>query len=117
MRQPLAGEIAARRSLLERLPFATGYGVEIAMLLDVLDAVGLDGIAQVDLDSTTTATSRCSTLSAMAYAVLRVLARRGSSARDACSSSTPRRCCSASASVARRRCVERPPMSPPSSAR
>ena len=36
VRQPLAGEIAARRSLLERLPFATGYGVEIAMLLDVL---------------------------------------------------------------------------------
>ena len=37
-------------SLLERLPFATGYGVEIAMLLDVLDEVGLDGMAQVDLD-------------------------------------------------------------------
>src|SRR5579862_2369611 len=48
--QPLAGEVAARRSLLERLPFATGYGVEIGMLLDVLQAVGLDGMAQVDLD-------------------------------------------------------------------
>ena len=38
--QPLAGEYAARRPLLERLPFATGYGVELALLIDALDAVG-----------------------------------------------------------------------------
>ncbi len=50
MRQPLAGEVAARRELLERLPFATGYGVEIAMLIDVWRKLGLEGIAQVDLD-------------------------------------------------------------------
>ena len=47
--QPLSGELAARRSLLERLPFATGYGLEIAMLIDVLDLVGLDAMAQVDI--------------------------------------------------------------------
>ena len=47
--QPLAGEYAARRHLLERLPFATGYGVEIALLIDALNAVGLDAMAQVDL--------------------------------------------------------------------
>lgn len=47
--QPLAGEYAGRRRLLERLPFVSGYGVEIAMLIDVLHEVGLDGIAQVDL--------------------------------------------------------------------
>lgn len=47
--QPLAGEYAARRHLLERLPFATGYGVEIALLIDALDEVGLDAMAQVDL--------------------------------------------------------------------
>jgi glucosyl-3-phosphoglycerate synthase len=47
--QPLAGEYAARRHLLEQLPFATGYGVEIALLIDALDAVGLDAMAQVDL--------------------------------------------------------------------
>ena len=41
--QPLAGEYAARRELLEQLPFATGYGVEIAMLIDALRLVGLDG--------------------------------------------------------------------------
>lgn len=47
--QPLAGEYAGRRALLERLPFVSGYGVEIAMLVDVLHDVGLDGLAQVDL--------------------------------------------------------------------
>jgi glucosyl-3-phosphoglycerate synthase len=49
--QPLAGEIAARRSLLESIPFLTGYGVEIAMLVDIWGRVGLDGMAQVDLGS------------------------------------------------------------------
>ncbi|HST71909.1 MAG TPA: glucosyl-3-phosphoglycerate synthase [Kocuria rosea] len=47
--QPLAGEYAGRRWLLERIPFVSGYGVEIAMLIDVLEAVGLDAMAQVDL--------------------------------------------------------------------
>lgn len=47
--QPLAGEYAARRTLLERLPFPCGYGVEIAVLIDALGLVGLDGLAQVDL--------------------------------------------------------------------
>jgi glucosyl-3-phosphoglycerate synthase len=47
--QPLAGEYAGRRALLEHLPFVSGYGVEIAMLVDVLHEVGLDGLAQVDL--------------------------------------------------------------------
>jgi glucosyl-3-phosphoglycerate synthase len=49
-RQPLAGEFAARRGLLERLPFATGYGVDIGLLIDAWSAVGLDALAQVDLD-------------------------------------------------------------------
>ncbi|MFF0903131.1 UNVERIFIED_CONTAM: glucosyl-3-phosphoglycerate synthase [Kocuria sp. CPCC 205316] len=47
--QPLAGEYAGRRELLERVPFVSGYGVEIAMLIDVLETVGLDAMAQVDL--------------------------------------------------------------------
>jgi glucosyl-3-phosphoglycerate synthase len=47
--QPLAGEYAARRSLFEQLPFATGYGVEIGLLIDAFRLVGLDGLAQVDL--------------------------------------------------------------------
>jgi glucosyl-3-phosphoglycerate synthase len=47
--QPLAGEYAGRRSALERVPFVTGYGVELALLIDLLSLVGLDGLAQVDL--------------------------------------------------------------------
>lgn len=47
--QPLAGEYAGRRNLLEQIPFVTGYGVELAMLVDLLELVGLDGMAQVDL--------------------------------------------------------------------
>jgi len=47
--QPLAGEYAARRRLLEQLPFPCGYGVELAMLVDALQLVGLDSMAQVDL--------------------------------------------------------------------
>ena len=47
--QPLAGEYAARRALLEQLPFATGYGVEIGLLIDAYRFVGLDALAQVDL--------------------------------------------------------------------
>lgn len=47
--QPLAGEYAARRDLLEQIPFMAGYGVEIAMLVDVVERIGLGSIAQVDL--------------------------------------------------------------------
>lgn len=47
--QPLAGECAARRSLLERLPFPVGYGVEFALLVDTAEMLGVDAIAQVDL--------------------------------------------------------------------
>jgi glucosyl-3-phosphoglycerate synthase len=47
--QPLAGEYAGRRSLLERLPFVQGYGVDIALLIDAVAAVGAEHLAQVDL--------------------------------------------------------------------
>jgi glucosyl-3-phosphoglycerate synthase len=47
--QPLAGEYAARRSLLERLPFPCGYGVELGLLVDTLGVAGLDALAQVDV--------------------------------------------------------------------
>jgi glucosyl-3-phosphoglycerate synthase len=50
VRQPLAGEIAVRRDLLVRLPFLCGYAVDVGLLIDAWRAVGLDGLAQVDLD-------------------------------------------------------------------
>lgn len=47
--QPLAGEYAGRRELLESIPFVEGWGVEIGMLIDVAQRLGIDAIAQVDL--------------------------------------------------------------------
>jgi glucosyl-3-phosphoglycerate synthase len=47
--QPLGGEYAASRALLESVPFAAGYGVEIGLLLDTHTHNGLNGLAQVNL--------------------------------------------------------------------
>lgn len=47
--QPLAGEYAIRRSLAEQLPFCSGYGVDIGLLIDVYEHWGLAAMAQVDL--------------------------------------------------------------------
>ncbi len=74
--QPLAGEIAARRDLLWRLPFATGYGVEIAMLIDALHELGIDGIAQVDLDEHRNKSQPLSALTPMAFTVLATIVAR-----------------------------------------
>jgi glucosyl-3-phosphoglycerate synthase len=76
VRQPLAGEVAARRELLETIPFATGYGVEIAMLIDASRAVGLGAIAQVDLDEHRNPHKALSELAPMALTVLATIARR-----------------------------------------
>lgn len=48
--QPLSGEYAVRRSLLERLPYRCGYGVDIGLLIDAYSEVGIGGFAQVDLE-------------------------------------------------------------------
>jgi len=76
VRQPLAGEIAARRELLARIPITTGYGVEIAMLIDAWQTVGLGQMAQVDLDVHHNAHQSLAALSSMSYSVLEVVARR-----------------------------------------
>lgn len=68
--QPLAGETAARRSLLESLSFPVGYGVEIAMMIDTLRLVGIDAMAQVDLGTRQNRHQSLRALSAMAHAVL-----------------------------------------------
>src|SRR5438045_7380364 len=75
-RQPLAGELAATRDLLLRLPFATGYAVEIAMLIDAWREVGLDGLAQVDIEMRQNAHQALGDLTPMAYAVLRAVCAR-----------------------------------------
>src|SRR3954454_22622836 len=47
--QPLGGEYAGRRSVLEQVPFVSGYGVEVGLLIDLLGVGGLASLAQVDL--------------------------------------------------------------------
>ncbi len=68
--QPLAGELAARRWLLERLAFPVGYGVEMATLIDAERQVGLEGLAQCDLGERQNRHQPLRELSAMAYAVM-----------------------------------------------
>ena len=74
--QPLAGEVAGRRDLLRRLPFATGYAVETAMLIDVWREAGLDAIAQVDLDVRQNRHQALADLAPMAAAVLAAVVSR-----------------------------------------
>ncbi|HET6817802.1 MAG TPA: glucosyl-3-phosphoglycerate synthase [Mycobacteriales bacterium] len=81
--QPLGGEYAARRPLLERLPFACGYGVEFGLLVDTLAAVGLDAMAQVDLSKRKHRNSDLHKLGRMAIEILQVAeARLGRAVRS-----------------------------------
>src|SRR6202022_2253616 len=74
--QPLAGEFAAYRELLCGIPFLTGYGVELGILVDVLRAVGLPAMAQVDLGARQNRHQPLWDLTLMSSVVLRALARR-----------------------------------------
>ncbi|MGZ4140429.1 MAG: glucosyl-3-phosphoglycerate synthase [Actinomycetota bacterium] len=76
MIQPLSGEYAGRRDVLVQLPFFTGYSVEAGMLIDLLDAVGLDALAQVDLGTRVHRNRPLDELSPMAYAIARTIMRR-----------------------------------------
>jgi len=75
--QPLAGEVAARRSFFDALPFATGYAIETSMLLHARDLLGgTEGMAQMDLDERQNRHQPLQALGPMAYAVLRVILER-----------------------------------------
>lgn len=74
--QPLSGEYAGRRELLEALPFFTGYGVELGLLVDALAHAGRDAIAQVDLGERIHGNQKLADLSLMAYAIAKVAVRR-----------------------------------------
>ena len=74
--QPLAGEFAGRRSLLESIPFATGYGVEIGVLIDALRACGLDALAECRLGTRRNRHQPLRALGEMSYAVLAAVENR-----------------------------------------
>lgn len=78
--QPLSGEQAGRRDLLESLPFFTGYAVEIGLLIDVLRARGLGALAQVDLGRRVHVNQPTAALGAMAYAITQAVLRRAADA-------------------------------------
>jgi glucosyl-3-phosphoglycerate synthase len=75
-RQPLAGECAGRRELLTQIPYFTGYGVEIAMLVDVYRQVGIGSMAQVDLGSKRNSHQDLAALGEMSRDVIEALVTR-----------------------------------------
>jgi glucosyl-3-phosphoglycerate synthase len=74
--QPLSGEYAGRRQVLERLPFFTGYGVETGHLIDILENFGLNRIAQTDLGVRIHRNQELLDLSKMAFAIMQVALKR-----------------------------------------
>ena len=74
--QPLSGEYAGRREVLERLPFFTGYGVETGHLIDLLENFGLNSIAQTDLGVRIHRNQELLDLSKMAFAIMQVALKR-----------------------------------------
>ncbi len=74
--QPLAGEYAGRREVLERLPFFSGYGVETGLLIDLLEEYGLSAIGQVSLGERVHRNQSLSNLSLMAFALVQVILSR-----------------------------------------
>jgi glucosyl-3-phosphoglycerate synthase len=74
--QPLAGEWAVRRSLIESLSIPVGYGVELSTLLDTVSRHGLNALAQVDLGSRAHRHQANHDLAVMAAELLAVAERR-----------------------------------------
>jgi glucosyl-3-phosphoglycerate synthase len=74
--QPLSGEYAGRRALLEHVPFFSGYGVEIGLVIDVAERFGLEAMAQVDLGNRIHRNREVRELSRMAFAIFHVVLQR-----------------------------------------
>lgn len=74
--QPLSGEYAGRRRLLEQLPFVQGYGVELGLLVDIAERRGTEVMAQVDLGVRHHRNRPIEQLSPQALAILQTALRR-----------------------------------------
>lgn len=74
--QPLSGEIAGRRSALVGLPFTSGYGVDVGLLIDVVRRFGLDRVASVDLGVRIHRNRPLAELTPQAFEVLHAILRR-----------------------------------------
>ena len=74
--QPLSGEYGGRRAALEQFSFFSGYGVEIGLLIDMLDKFGLNAIAQVDLKERIHHNQPLEALSKMSFAIIQAVIRK-----------------------------------------
>lgn len=74
--QPLSGEYAACRELLEAIPFPIGYGIETSMLLDIYGKWGMDVMAQVDLDKRVHRNQDTKALGKMSFVIMKTFLRR-----------------------------------------
>jgi len=88
-RQPLAGECAARRPLLAQIPYATGYGVEIGMLIEAWRRTGIGAMAQVDLGSKRNSHQALASLAEMSRDVLDALVQSLGDGADSLGSIVP----------------------------
>ncbi|MDI6695345.1 MAG: glucosyl-3-phosphoglycerate synthase [Anaerolineales bacterium] len=71
--QPLSGEYGGRRSILEQMPFFSGYGVEIGLLIEVFTRFGLGAIAQIDLQERIHHNQPIESLSKMSFAIIQAV--------------------------------------------
>lgn len=74
--QPLSGEYAVRREVLEQIPFPIGYGVETSHLLDVYEKWGLSAFAQTDIDQRVHRNQTTNALGKMSFGILQTFFRR-----------------------------------------
>jgi len=74
--QPLSGEYAVRREVLESIPFPIGYGVETSHLLDVYQMYGMSAFAQTDLDQRVHRNQPTRALGKMSFGILQTFLNR-----------------------------------------
>jgi glucosyl-3-phosphoglycerate synthase len=74
--QPLSGEYAGRRVALEQVPFSSGYGVELGLLVDLSERFGMDAIAQVDLERRVHRNQDVQALGRMSFGILQAVFQR-----------------------------------------
>jgi len=74
--QPLSGEYGGRRTAFEQIPFSSGYGVEISMIIDIFEKFGLSSIAQVDLQERIHHNQPLESLTKMSFAIIQSVIRR-----------------------------------------
>lgn len=74
--QPLSGEYGGTRAALEQCSFFSGYGVEIGLLIDMLEKFGLNAIAQVDLQERIHHNQPLEALSKMSFAIIQAVIRK-----------------------------------------